>query len=78
MQPGEHERREREWLEREVEAARHLTDQERTAILEDLWQTIEAIRATKTEDQLRREELAREQLDGEGLARYRALVERLQ
>ena len=76
-EPSEHERREREWLQREVAYAAGLTDRERIEILEDLWQTIEAIRATKTPDQLRREELAQQELDEPGRARYRALAERL-
>ena len=70
-------RREREWLRGEVAAAAHLDDADRTAILEDLWLTAEAIRDTKSADQLRREELARQILDGPGLERYRALAARL-
>ena len=71
------EQRELEWLRGEVAAASSLTDADRIAILEDLWQTVEAIRATKTVEQLQREEQARLTLDGAGLARYRALAARL-
>jgi hypothetical protein len=74
----EHQRREHEWLEREVAAAASLTDAERTWILEDLWRTVEAIRATKSPEQLLREEQVRRELDAPGLARYRALAERLE
>ena len=74
---SQHEQRELEWLRREVEAAAHLTDAERIQILEDLWNTVEAIRATKTADQLAREEQARRALDEPGRRRYRELVERL-
>lgn len=74
---SEHERRERDWLEREVAFAARLSDAERIAILDDLWQTLEAIRATKTPEQLQREELARRELDAPGLERYRALAARL-
>jgi len=69
-------RREYEWLRREVAAAANLDDADRVAILEDLWVTAEAIRDTKSADQLRREEIARQRIDGHGLARYRALAER--
>jgi hypothetical protein len=73
----EHERREHEWLLREVEYAARLTDAERSQILDDLWLTVEAIRATKSPEQLLREDEVRRQLDEAGLARYRALAERL-
>jgi len=70
-------RREIEWLRREVADAAMLDDRARVAILEDLWATAEAVRATKSPAQLEREEVARRALDEEGLARYRALSERL-
>ncbi|MBI5851952.1 MAG: hypothetical protein HZB39_13140 [Planctomycetes bacterium] len=70
-------RRELEWLRREVAAAAGLSDADRVAILEDLWATAEAIRATTTPEQLERDEQARRVLDGPGLERYCALAERL-
>lgn len=70
----EHERREHEWLEREVAAAADLTDAQRVQILVDLWLTAEIIRATKSPEQLEREDEVRRQLKEEGLARYRALA----
>ena len=81
-EPSEHEQcereqRERAWLEREVAMAANLTDADRIQILEDLWQTAEAIRATKSPDQFEREEQVRRELDEVGRARYRALAERL-
>lgn len=74
---ADREAREIAWLEQEVARTAHLTDAERIAILEDLWTTVELIRATKSMEQLRREELARRRLDAPGLERYRALVARL-
>jgi hypothetical protein len=70
-------KREREWLEAEVAAARSLTDEDRVRILCDLWETVDAIRATKSEEDLEREEEARRELDRPGKERYRALAERL-
>lgn len=69
--------REIDWLRSEVAAAANPTDADRVAILLDLWNTGEAIRATESADQLAREEAAREALDGVGLQRYRQLAERL-
>jgi hypothetical protein len=69
--------REMAWLHREVAAAAGLTDAERVAILEDLFQTSEAIRAGKTPDELRQEEAVRVALDRPGRERYRALAERI-
>jgi hypothetical protein len=77
IDPPERRRREMEWLREEVALAAGLSDAERIAILEDLWATAEAIRATKSPAQIEREELARQTLDGEGLARYAALAARL-
>ncbi len=67
----------RAWLEAEVAAAARLTDEERIAILIDLLEMSDAIRAGKSEEELRREEEAREILDRPGKERYRALAERL-
>lgn len=69
-------KRERAWLEAEVAASRNLTDEERIDILLDLLDMSDAIRAGKSEEELRREEEAREVLDRPGKERYRALVER--
>lgn len=69
--------REREWLEREVAAAESLTDEDRVRILCDLIETAEAIRITKSKDELEREEAVRRELDRPGRERYRALAERL-
>jgi hypothetical protein len=69
--------REHEWLQREVAYAAGLTDRERIEILEDLWHTAEIIRATKTPEQLQRDERARQVLDSPGLVNYRALAARL-
>jgi hypothetical protein len=75
--PTDRDRREREWLEREVALAARLSDADRIRILEDLWQTVEAIRATKSPEQIEREERVRRELDEPGRARYRALAARL-
>ena len=68
---------EHEWLAREVVMTAHLTDAERVAILLDLAQTIELIRANKTTADLAREEAVRRELDRPGRERYRLLAERL-
>jgi len=69
--------REWAWLEAEVAASRHLTDEQRIDILVDLLDASDAIRAGKSAEELRREEEAREILDRPGKERYRALAERL-
>lgn len=71
------ERRDKEWLEGEVLRAAGLTDDDRIRILRDLLRTAEAIRRTKSAEQLRREEEVRRALDAPGRARYIALSERL-
>ena len=78
VDPLERRRREARWLREEVAAARHLDDAARIAILEDLWRTVEAIRATKSAEQLLREERARQELDAPGLERYCALLARFE
>lgn len=70
-------KREREWLEAEVAAARSLTDEDRVDILCDLSETVDAIRATKSEEELERQEEVRRELDRPGKDRYRALAERV-
>ncbi|MBI3269284.1 MAG: hypothetical protein HYZ53_09705 [Planctomycetes bacterium] len=72
------EEREREWLVGEVAEAAALTDAERVAILRDLLRTTDAIRRSKSEAELRRDEDVRVALDeAPGRARYRAVVGRL-
>jgi hypothetical protein len=56
---------------------RELTDEERVAILLDLAQALELIRANKTAEELAREEMVRRELDRPGRERYRQLAERL-
>jgi len=71
-------RTERECLEDEVRLAATLTDRDRIRILRDLLETLEAIRRTKTPEDLEREEEARRVLEEEpGRARYEALARRL-
>ncbi len=71
--------RERDWLLREVAVAAHLSDADRMRILQDLLRTVDAIRRTKTPEQVRLEDEIRYQLDIlPGRERYRALAERLE
>ena len=75
----ERERREREWLANEVALAASLTDEDRIRILRDLFRTAQAIRKTKSEDKIKREEEVRRQLeDDPARERYIALAERLE
>ena len=67
-----------EWLKREVALAANLTDKNRIEILDDLWKTIEAIRRSKSPEDIRREEDARRALDAPGRARFRELAERFE
>lgn len=79
MTGSERAKREREWLEGEVRLAAGLTDSDRVRILQDLLDTVEAIRRAKSPETIRREEEVLWILDREpGLRRYRALAERLQ
>jgi len=73
----ESERREREWLEREVRWAATLTDADRIRILRDLLFTVEAIRRTKSAAELAREEEVRRTLEAPGRGRYEALHDRI-
>ena len=74
----ERDRRELEWLRREVASAAGLTDADRIRILLDLLRTADAIRKTKSAEDLRREDEARRTLDeAPGRARYRELAQRL-
>jgi hypothetical protein len=68
---------EREWLEREAAWASRLTDQDRIRILRDLLRTVEAVRRTKSIEQLQREEEVRRILeDTPGRARYLEFCDR--
>jgi hypothetical protein len=59
----ESERREREWLAGEVAISAKLSDADRIRILRDLLRTADAIRKTKSADDLRREEEVRRRLE---------------
>lgn len=74
---NERERLEREGLAAEVAFAAHLTDADRIRILRDLLRTADAIRKSKSAEELRREEEVRQSLDQPGRRRYLALCERL-
>lgn len=71
--------REREWLESEVRLAAPLSDTDRIRILRDLLRTAEAIRRTKSPEQLLREEEVRHILEDLPVReRLIALAERLE
>ena len=74
---SERERKEREGLAAEVAFAACLSDADRIRILRDLLRTADAIRKTKSPDELRRDEEVRRLLEEGGRARYIALCERL-
>lgn len=67
-----------ECLKRDAALAARLTDEERIRIVEDLWETAQAIRRSKSPDEIRREESARRELDAPGRERYQELAARLQ
>ena len=72
------ERLERDWLEGEVRLAASLSDADRIRILRDLLRTAEAIRRTKSAEELAREEEVRRALEEDpGRARYATLAEGL-
>lgn len=74
----ERERREREWLEGEVALAASLTDADRIRILRDLLRTADAIRRTKSPEQLAQEEEVRRILEEiPGRTNYAAWIERM-
>ena len=74
----EREDRERVWLEAEVRGAASLSDADRIRILRDLLRTADAIRKTKTPQELRREEEIRRVLEEiPARERYAQLAERL-
>jgi hypothetical protein len=71
--------REGEWLASEVKLAASLTDGDRIRILRDLLRTADAIRRTKTPDELRRDDEVRRVLeDDPARERYIALAKRLE
>jgi len=75
----ERERREKEWLESEVELAASLTDSDRIRILRDLLRTVDAIRRAKSPAEIERDDEVRRLLEDEpALERYRRLAERLE
>ncbi|MBI2932192.1 MAG: hypothetical protein HYY16_11120 [Planctomycetes bacterium] len=68
---------EREWLEGEVRLAASLTDADRIRILRDLLRTVDAIRRTKTPEELKRDDEVRRLLDDDpARERYVAWAER--
>jgi hypothetical protein len=70
--------REREWLAQEVALSANLTDADRIRILRDLLRTADAIRRTKSADDLQREEEVRRTLEElPARQRYLALWEKL-
>ena len=72
-------RREWEWLQHEVRWAAALTDEDRIRTLRDLLRTADAIRRSKTPEELQRDEEVRRVLEeAPGRARYVALAERLE
>jgi len=71
----EREINERDSLENEVRLAERLTDADRIRILRDLLRTVDAIRRSKSPEELRREEEVRWRLEGApARERYAALV----
>jgi CelD/BcsL family acetyltransferase involved in cellulose biosynthesis len=74
---SERDRKEREGLAAEVAFAAGLSDADRIRILRDLLRTADAIRKSKSPDELRRDEEVRRILEEGGRVRYIALCERL-
>lgn len=74
---SERERREREGIAAEVAFAADLTDADRIRIFRDLLRTADAIRKSKSAEELRRDEEVRRFFDEPGRQRYIALSERL-
>ncbi len=74
---SERDRKEREGLAAEVAFAAGLSDADRIRILRDLLRTADAIRKSKSPDELRQDEEVRRILEEGGRARYIALCERL-
>jgi hypothetical protein len=74
---SERERREQEGLAAEVVFAADLTDADRIRIFRDLLRTAEAIRKSKSAEELRRDEEVRRSFEEPGRQRYIALCERL-
>ncbi len=74
---SERDRKEREGIAAEVAFAAGLSDADRIRILRDLLRTADAIRKSKSPDELRQDEEVRRFLEDGGRARYIALCERL-
>jgi hypothetical protein len=74
---SERARREQEGLAAEVEFAADLSDADRIRILRDLLRTADAIRKSKSAEELRRDEDVRRSLEEPGRQRYIAFCERL-
>jgi len=74
---SERERKEWDGLAAEVAFAAGLSDADRIRILRDLLRTADAIRRSKSPDELRQDEEVRRLLEEGGRARYVALCERL-
>jgi hypothetical protein len=74
---NQRERKEWEWLAGEVAFAAGLSDADRIRILRDLLRTADAIRKSKSPEELRRDEEVRLLLEEPGRKRYIALCERL-
>jgi hypothetical protein len=72
----ERERLERESLAAEIAFAANLSDADRIRILRDLLRTADAIRKSKSAEELRRDEEIRRLLEEPGRQRYIALCER--
>ena len=71
------EHHERDGIAAEVKFASDLTDADRIRILRDLLRTADAIRRSKSAEELRRDEEVRRSLEEPGRQRYIALCERL-
>lgn len=74
---SDREQRERNGIEAEVAFAAGLSDADRIRILRDLLRTVDAIRKSKSPEELRREEEVRRLEELAGRERYVALWERL-
>jgi hypothetical protein len=74
---SERERLEREGLAAEVAFAADLTDADRIRILRDLLRTADAIRKSKSAEEIRRDDEIRRLLEDPGRQRYIALSERI-
>jgi hypothetical protein len=74
---SEGERKEREGLAAEVAFAAGLSDTDRIRIFRDLLRTADAIRRSKSQEELERDEEVRRLLEEVGREHYHAVCERL-